>query len=618
MKSSITVVFTVLAQLVQSVPTNHDAYYNNERMLQPSINIPTAAVALGENIDLPSSRPSLELSDKPTTIKVCPPAYDVSAAKTYIEGSEVEVGGYIYRCNPFPYWAYCAFPEYKPLSPGELWMSAWQIVSSCVSGDTNSPSKYPTSAPTVKLAICPPAYDATIAYSYVEGSEVEVESSVYRCNSFPYDMYCRRPEYQPHLSNDLPWHLIWQEVATCETKVSNLVSTCPSLSFSISNKPTIAPQTTTSSPSSSATTSNNPTIHNTTTNTQFHGSSSSSGVGGSEGGNVPTQMPSSSSSSNSSGAGAVGVDSSAAPSSKGTAATAPSSSIISVESYMPVSTTAVYVTQATIKGELTVSGLVLATLDDMANATTAFEDAIANVVNANLEEGTEASVEVGSISSTTVKYTIVVSGVDETSADAAIDTVQSVMNDESNLASITDAIKQTNAAGNAADSSGSSSSSTSSTSAAAASTSNASVTSNVDKSTETTTTVVATTSGELSVGGLGDAVSVAASSSNVVTEDITHEFEEAIAEELGLDESSVSVIISVEDGVVKFNITVEAESATEVKDAITEVETSLSQPSTLSSIGDKIDMSLSTANPSIAPSPSPSSSSSSSSSAKYY
>jgi len=172
----------------------------------------------------------------------------------------------------------------------------------------------------------------------------------------------------------------------------------------------------------------------------------------------------------------------------------------------------------------------------MANATTAFEDAIANVVNANLEEGTEASVEVGSISSTTVKYTIVVSGVDETSADAAIDTVQSVMNDESNLASITDAIKQTNAAGNAADSSGSSSSSTSSTSAAAASTStsNASVTSNVDKSTETTTTVVATTSGELSVGGLGDAVSVAASSgassSNVVTEDITHEFEEAIAE----------------------------------------------------------------------------------------
>jgi hypothetical protein len=143
MKSSVAVVYAVLAQLVQSVPMDYDTYKNERRLQQPLMNIHSAAVALEDNLSPPASRPSLALSDKPTTNKVCPPAYDVSAAKTYIEGSEVEVAGYIYRCNPFPYWAYCAFSEYKPLSPGELWMSAWQIVSSCRSEDTISPSMYP-------------------------------------------------------------------------------------------------------------------------------------------------------------------------------------------------------------------------------------------------------------------------------------------------------------------------------------------------------------------------------------------------------------------------------------------------------------------------------------------
>ena len=619
---------------------DHPFKFRRLQLQQPLINQPAVVdeswVKDDHHSSLPSPGPSsLSSHGPPTTIKVCPPAYDVSAAKTYVEGSEVEVGGYIYRCNPFPYWAYCAFTEYKPMSPGELWMSAWQIVSSCVAAEddltqqqreTTAPSMFPSSAPSINIAICPPAYDATIAYSYVEGSEVEVEGSIYRCNSFPYEMYCRHPHYQPKLSSEIPWQLIWQEMATCKTKVSELVSTCPTLPIPASKTPTQQPQSITNIP-----TVLNTQIHNTTTNshspsftlTQFddemklnnntnvsansNGANSYTIISNSSGLIAPpsTQEPSQSSQIS-----VDGVDEqtptstptapivSRAPSSKPTlsssvvdggvgegleqAEAAPSQSSpisISVESYTPGSTSVEYDTKVTVEGELTMDGLVLSSVEDIADAGKALEDAISKSVNDKLEEGMDASVDVEIINEGTIDYTVTIvssDDVDETKTDALVAIVQSVMNDPLTLEDITVSIQGSESSTLTPSGSGSESTPTSV----------ASVTYNTDTGSGKSTVVVATTNGELSLSA-GDLATIitGASSGNATMEDldvVASALEEALANVLGLDESSsvsVNLVSAKEEGGVKVNITVtvEAESASKAKDAIAEVESSLSE-----------------------------------------
>ena len=79
---------------------------------------------------------------------------------------------------------------------------------------------------TFGLSICPPAYDQTSAFSYVWGSTVEMNGFIYMCNSYPYEIYCTIPSYQPQSENQL-WVDVWAEVAPCKIDESSTIK--PSL-----------------------------------------------------------------------------------------------------------------------------------------------------------------------------------------------------------------------------------------------------------------------------------------------------------------------------------------------------------------------------------------------------
>ena len=79
----------------------------------------------------PSSHPSSHSSENVRT-EHCPPAYDPSIAATYKEGSEVEVNGIIYRCNPYPFAIYCTLHDYRPESRDNMsWKYSWEVTSAC-------------------------------------------------------------------------------------------------------------------------------------------------------------------------------------------------------------------------------------------------------------------------------------------------------------------------------------------------------------------------------------------------------------------------------------------------------------------------------------------------------
>jgi len=65
---------------------------------------------------------------------------------------------------------------------------------------------------------CPPAYDQKDAPSYAEGSEVEVDRVVYRCNPYPFELYCTLPSFKPKsLDESVPWNDAWKEIVPCRT-----------------------------------------------------------------------------------------------------------------------------------------------------------------------------------------------------------------------------------------------------------------------------------------------------------------------------------------------------------------------------------------------------------------
>ena len=101
---------------------------------------------------------NLEQSIIPTTISpsssnqtfessICPPAYDQTSASSYVWGSTVEMNGFIYMCNSYPYEIYCTIPSYQPQSENQLWVDAWVEVVPCKidNSSTLKPSLKPSS-----------------------------------------------------------------------------------------------------------------------------------------------------------------------------------------------------------------------------------------------------------------------------------------------------------------------------------------------------------------------------------------------------------------------------------------------------------------------------------------
>ena len=139
---------------VQSVePSNppHASSQAIESSAHPSIhNIQSGRPSLGRRLSKsPSSHPSSHSSESVHT-KSCPPAYDPSIAVTYQEGSEVEVNGIIYRCNPYPFAIYCTLHGYRPESLDNIsWKYSWEVTSACAvppSGLSSWPSLSTTDA----------------------------------------------------------------------------------------------------------------------------------------------------------------------------------------------------------------------------------------------------------------------------------------------------------------------------------------------------------------------------------------------------------------------------------------------------------------------------------------
>ena len=81
-------------------------------------------------------------------------------ATQYGEGSEVEVQGNVYLCNPYPFEIYCTLDSFRPQSTdGTAWNDVWKHVGSCGSDEeTNYPSKVPSHQPTSMLSSAPSSY----------------------------------------------------------------------------------------------------------------------------------------------------------------------------------------------------------------------------------------------------------------------------------------------------------------------------------------------------------------------------------------------------------------------------------------------------------------------------
>ena len=85
-----------------------------------------------------------------------------------------------------------------------------------------------------QLEECPPAYDSSKAATYVAGSEVEVNEIIYRCNGYPFALYCTIPSFQPESSDGKPWEDAWKEMSACAVATST-PSSWPSYTVSSLN-----------------------------------------------------------------------------------------------------------------------------------------------------------------------------------------------------------------------------------------------------------------------------------------------------------------------------------------------------------------------------------------------
>jgi hypothetical protein len=220
-KSSIIPTVTVVQSLEQSNPQSASSAQLSEPSAHSSVYEPSGQPSLEQS--LPTS-PTLQPGGHLPESESCPPAYDPSIAWTYDDGSEVEVHGIIYRCNPYPFAIYCTMHSYRPESiDNEFWKDSWVVVSACVVPSsteaptmttpsarptTQKPTESPTSQePTGEPSLSPsynPTPQPTLLPSFSPSSRLWVQPSgrptkMVRTCSDP-DLFTKVPELEVVLS----------------------------------------------------------------------------------------------------------------------------------------------------------------------------------------------------------------------------------------------------------------------------------------------------------------------------------------------------------------------------------------------------------------------------------
>jgi len=66
----------------------------------------------------------------------------------------------------------------------------------------------------VRAALCPDAYDPSVASSYKKGTEVEAIGLIFKCNGYPWSFYCTQPKFAPY-GEEKMWMDVWREVGPC-------------------------------------------------------------------------------------------------------------------------------------------------------------------------------------------------------------------------------------------------------------------------------------------------------------------------------------------------------------------------------------------------------------------
>ena len=85
-----------------------------------------------------------------------------------------------------------------------------------------------------------PSYDESALSTYTEGTLVELDGVVYKCNDFPFHLYCKLPEYKPGNSAE-NWQDIWTAIDAADTIMEPAVTASPTSQAPTTSKPSMRP-----------------------------------------------------------------------------------------------------------------------------------------------------------------------------------------------------------------------------------------------------------------------------------------------------------------------------------------------------------------------------------------
>ena len=122
----------------------------------------------------PTSSPVFDL----TMFGGCPGEYSKSGV--YDGGDLVSLNGIVYRCNPFPYSAWCSHDDYTPDS--KVGEDAWEVLGLCEG--TLAPTSSPAFDTLGDVAGCPGGWDESVEYEGGDKVTLFIEEGrgvVYAC-----------------------------------------------------------------------------------------------------------------------------------------------------------------------------------------------------------------------------------------------------------------------------------------------------------------------------------------------------------------------------------------------------------------------------------------------------